>query len=57
VAIFDPRPIPRRGELRHHDGQGPSVDLTREPWGQPVWRWGLVVYLWGPVLDDNSPKA
>ncbi len=35
------RPASQLGELRDHDGQRPSVDLTREPWLQPVRRWGL----------------
>jgi len=28
------------GEPQNADGQGSSVDLTRELWVQFVWRWG-----------------
>jgi hypothetical protein len=28
-------------EPLYDEGQGPSVDLTREPWVQPVRRWGV----------------
>jgi len=31
-----PQPTPKFGELQENGGRGPSIDLTREPWGQPV---------------------
>jgi len=44
-------------ELRYDDGQGPSVDSTREPWGQPVWRWGLSGGVEQTPPDLNVPRG
>jgi len=40
VKIIYCLPDAKLSERRHDEGQEPSVDLTREPWGQPVRRWG-----------------
>jgi hypothetical protein len=47
VARHCSRPTSKLGQLRVNDGKGPSVDLTREPREQPVWRWGLLMTFLG----------
>lgn len=42
------------GEPQKDGGQGPSIDVTCEPWLQLVWRWGLDYLSVGPVRCSGS---